>query len=88
MTCNSHVVNKYNYLWRGAVATAHGSPESGSEELLQPLQNLSNICAEMLFALIAVKVVIPAQTASWARKEPKPLVLGAVPALAISQETD
>lgn len=78
------IVNKYSNLWRGVAAVSRGSPKSGSEEPLQPLRNLSNICAEMLFMLIAVKAVIPAQNAAWARKEPKTLVLTAVPASAIS----
>lgn len=33
--------------------------------------------------LIAVKALIPAQNASWARKQPTPLVLSAFPALAV-----
>lgn len=78
------IVNKYNYSWQGAAAISHGSPKSGSEELLQPLRSLSNICSEMLFTVITMKAVIPAQNASWARKEPKVLVLSTVPDLAVS----
>lgn len=84
MISDSRVINQYNYLWRGIATVARSSPKSGSEEPLQPLPNLSNLCAESLFALIARKAVIPAQNASWARKEPKTLVLSSVPALAIS----
>lgn len=72
---SSHVVSKRNYLQRGAASVACGSPKLGSEELLQPLQNLSNICADMLFALIPMKAVIPAQNVAWARKQLKKLGL-------------
>lgn len=58
-------------------------PQIGSKEMLQPLQSLSNICAEMLLMVIAVKALTSAQNASWARKQSNLLVLNAVPALAV-----
>lgn len=73
------LVNKYNYLWGAAAAIAHVSLKLG----LKRCFSLSNICAEMLLVVIALKALIPSQNASWARKQPTPLVLSALPALAV-----